>query len=103
MRLAEQVARWLGGWTGRLLWSKTGPSQLPSPHTPCRSQVCDLAKQHLRAEGLTRSAAELAPGGAFDGRPADFALQRFLFYQCYKCRRPYVSVGSPCNRMGAPA
>jgi len=39
-------------------------------------------------------------GGAFDGRPADFALTKLLFYECHKCSRPYYGGQRQCGADG---
>jgi hypothetical protein len=36
-------------------------------------------------------------GGAFDGRPVDFALGRFLFFPCSRCRRPFFGGARACG------
>jgi len=36
-------------------------------------------------------------GGSFDGRPADFALTKLLFYECHKCSRPYYGGQRQCG------
>ena len=74
----------------------------PPPRGARRSQVRDLAKQRLRLEGITATRnADLAPGGQYDGRPVDWALQAFTFYQCHTCRRPYVGGRwVPCTLAG---
>lgn len=48
-------------------------------------------------EGLAKSEPELQLGGAYDGRPADFALKRFLFYECSQCCRPYFGGDRNCG------
>jgi hypothetical protein len=59
--------------------------------------VVALAKERLRLEGLARSEPELQPGGAYDGRPADLALKRFLFYECGRCAKPYYGGERNCG------
>ncbi|DBA68762.1 TPA: hypothetical protein ACH3X2_013379 [Trebouxia sp. C0005] len=61
-----------------------------------REQTVQRAKQRLKMEGLHLDAA-LKPGGSFDGRPADFALTKLLFYECHKCSRPYYGGQRQCG------
>jgi E3 ubiquitin-protein ligase MYCBP2 len=63
--------------------------------------VVSLAKKRLQLEGLTRSAPELQPGGSYDGRPADYALQKFLFFQCTRCHLPYFGGARACGAAAA--
>jgi hypothetical protein len=51
-----------------------------------RDQVVTLAKAQLKLAGMTKH-ADLQPGGQFDGRPADYALLKFQFYECSKCHQ----------------
>lgn len=44
----------------------------------------------------------LHAGGSFDGRPADFALAKLLFYECHKCSRPYFGGQRQCGVDGKP-
>ena len=46
-----------------------------------RSQVMAQAKARVRAMGPKRI-PELQPGGSWDGRPVDYAMEHFLFYKC---------------------
>ncbi|KAL0046570.1 hypothetical protein WJX82_004073 [Trebouxia sp. C0006] len=61
-----------------------------------RKQTVQRAKQCLKMEGLHFDPA-LKPGGSFDGRPADFALTKLLFYECHKCSRPYYGGQRQCG------
>ena len=37
------------------------------------------------------------PPPRFDGRPADFAISRFTFYECSKCNRPFFGGARACH------
>lgn len=39
-------------------------------------------------------------GGLFDGRPADFALTKLLFFECDTCSRPYYGGQRQCGADG---
>ncbi|KAL3155665.1 hypothetical protein ABBQ32_012694 [Trebouxia sp. C0010 RCD-2024] len=66
-----------------------------------REQTVQLAKRRLKMEGL-HTRPELKPGGLFDGRPADFALTKLLFFECDTCSRPYYGGQRQCGADGAP-
>ena len=46
-------------------------------------------KRRLLADGGGAPPPELQPGGAFEGRPGEFALQKFNYYECGRCKEPY--------------
>ncbi|KAL3146116.1 hypothetical protein ABBQ38_015464 [Trebouxia sp. C0009 RCD-2024] len=77
-----------------LIDSLQGPLEL-------REQTVQLAKRRLKMEGL-HTRPELKPGGLFDGRPADFALTKLLFFECHTCSRPYYGGQRQCGADGAP-
>eukprot|EP00877_Chromochloris_zofingiensis_P013446 jgi/Chrzof1/8355/Cz03g07110.t1 len=72
-----------------------------------REQVVVLAKRRLKMDGLVKTEVDLQPGGKFDGRPADYAIANFLFYECSKCNQPYFGGAKDCmaaaERSGAGA
>lgn len=37
------------------------------------------------------------PAPRFDGRPADFAISRFTFYECSRCNRPFFGGARACR------
>ncbi|KAK9841662.1 hypothetical protein WJX74_009722 [Apatococcus lobatus] len=39
----------------------------------------------------------LQPGAKFDGRPMDYALSKFLFFECSKCFKPYFGGRRECG------
>lgn len=60
-----------------------------------REQVVTLAKAHLKLAGITKH-ADLQPGGQYDGRPADYALLKFQFFQCSKCHQVQNGMAAAC-------
>eukprot|EP00878_Enallax_costatus_P037922 GHUV01043023.1.p1 GENE.GHUV01043023.1~~GHUV01043023.1.p1 ORF type:complete len:276 (+),score=59.39 GHUV01043023.1:1848-2675(+) len=62
-----------------------------------RDQVVQLAKSRLRLAGLAKQDQELQPGGKFDGRPVDYALAKYLFFECSKCHLPYFGGAKECG------
>ena len=55
-----------------------------APARLLREEVRAAARQWLSVTGRARSADELAPGGAFEGRPTDFAMSIYRFYLCHR-------------------
>ena len=55
-----------------------------APHLSLREAVAGAARQRLRLDAQLKADPALRPGGKYDGRPADFALERLLFYKCSK-------------------
>lgn len=58
------------------------------------------AKQRLDMDGGLRalgSEASLQPGGRFEGRPLDFALNRYNFFECSECGEPYFGGQRQCG------
>lgn len=55
----------------------------------CHGSLC----QDLKLRDLQ----ELQPGGEFEGRPADFALKRYMYYMCNRCKKPYFGGLRDCQ------
>jgi hypothetical protein len=60
-----------------------------------------LAKQRLKLEGAAKRDPELQPGGRFDGRPVDWALSKYVFFECSKCQLPYFGGARECGAAAA--
>jgi len=58
--------------------------------------VTNLALDRLRANGGLEDPA-LKPGGAFEDRPEDFALSKYLFFMCHTCKKPYCGGRRDCQ------
>ena len=56
----------------------------------------DLGKRRLKAE-LMLDDPELQEGGEYHGKEEDYALLRFAFYKCAKCRKPYFGGRKACD------
>eukprot|EP00899_Mesostigma_viride_P018033 jgi/Mesvir1/26230/Mv02406-RA.1 len=64
-------------------------------------QVKAKASKRLRLEGMhTRD--EVQPGGTFEGRPGEFAMNLFSYYLCFKCKRPFYGGKHECLAAGPP-
>ncbi|KAG2436360.1 hypothetical protein HXX76_006667 [Chlamydomonas incerta] len=68
-----------------------------APQLSLREAVAGAARQRLRLDGALKADPALRPGGKYDGRPADFALERLLFYKCSKCAKPYFGGARACG------
>eukprot|EP00198_Chlamydomonas_reinhardtii_P010637 XP_001699974.1 predicted protein [Chlamydomonas reinhardtii] len=68
-----------------------------APHLSLREAVAGAARQRLRLDAQLKADPALRPGGKYDGRPADFALERLLFYKCSKCAKPYFGGARACG------
>ncbi|KAG2454545.1 hypothetical protein HYH02_000390 [Chlamydomonas schloesseri] len=68
-----------------------------APHLSLREAVAGAARQRLRLDAELKADPALRPGGKYDGRPADFALERLLFYKCSKCAKPYFGGARACG------
>ena len=70
----------------------------------CREAVVKQAKARLKLSGAAKEDAELlSPGGKYDGRPVDYALAKYQFFACSKCRQPYFGGLKACGADGQQA
>lgn len=57
---------------------------------PIRALFEDVQRKalmRLEYEGLHRAEAITAPGARFHGDPAGFAMERYAYYVCFKCKK----------------
>lgn len=52
------------------------------------------ALMRLEYEGLHKSEAITTPGARFYNDPAGFAMNRYAYYVCYKCKKVRLILGS---------
>ena len=64
------------------------------PVLALRDVVMRRGRRRLLAEG---NVAELRPGGEWEGRPGELALQRFNYYKCGRCGEPYFGGLRECG------
>jgi hypothetical protein len=50
-------------------------------------------------EGLDRDPAFTEPTGKYYGRRGDYAVDRFAFYECGKCAKPYFGGRRACEEI----
>jgi len=96
---SEQGRSW---WSGEAA-TMSHPALAPALQGPLalRAEVSRRARQRMHAEGRARAAPELQPGGSFEGRPGEFAMRTFKFYECSRCSKPYFGGERACEAGGA--
>jgi len=62
-----------------------------APVTDCRMV------HRLIYEGREKDPAIIKPNGRFYNDPTAFAMHQFLFYMCFKCKKPYFAGGYQCQ------
>ena len=67
-----------------------------APVIAMEKSITDKALQRLKYEGRESEPAIVNKGGEFFNNPVGFALKHYLFYQCFKCSRPYFAGGYQC-------
>ncbi|XP_035248710.1 E3 ubiquitin-protein ligase MYCBP2 isoform X4 [Anguilla anguilla] len=55
------------------------------------------ALMRLEYEGLHKSEAITTPGARFHDDPAGFAMNRYAYYVCYKCKKAYFGGEARCD------
>jgi hypothetical protein len=65
-----------------------------------KAKVEKLAEAHLGIEGRLKD-AELQPGGRYHGNARGYAMDRFAFSRCFKCREPYFTGARACGEAQA--
>ncbi|XP_058885313.1 E3 ubiquitin-protein ligase MYCBP2 isoform X16 [Acipenser ruthenus] len=55
------------------------------------------ALMRLEYEGLHKSEAITTPGARFHSDPAGFAMNRYAYYVCYKCKKAYFGGEARCD------
>lgn len=63
-------------------------------------RVRSQALKRLEAEGRTADPEVAEPGARFYGQPQDYAMQRYAYYLCSKCGRPYFGGLRECEAAG---
>jgi hypothetical protein len=58
--------------------------------------IVEKALQRLKFEGREQDPAISVKGGEWYQNPVGFAMKQYLFYQCFKCARPYFAGGYQC-------
>ena len=61
------------------------------------ADVNERALNRLRIEGNEKHREIVEPWGQFHGNPLGFANHIYVFYQCYKCKKPYFAGNQICG------
>jgi len=67
-----------------------------APVIAMESGIIEKALQRLKYESRENDPAITVKGGEYYGNAVGFAMKNYLFYQCYKCQRPYFAGGYQC-------
>lgn len=65
------------------------------------AELGSRAAKRLRGDPRHRTDDAIRPGGAFDGRPREYALSLYRYYLCESCSKPYFGGERRCE--AAPA
>ncbi|XP_063160584.1 E3 ubiquitin-protein ligase MYCBP2 isoform X9 [Candoia aspera] len=71
--------------------------ELLDPIKELYEDVKRKALMRLEYEGLHKSEAITTPGARFYNDPAGFAMNRYAYYVCYKCRKAYFGGEARCD------
>ncbi|XXQ35895.1 RING-type domain-containing protein [Plasmodiophora brassicae] len=74
-------------------------SRLLRPLIRTKKSVQDLAMQRLYLEGLQTHPDITQPGGKHFQHPEEYAMDRFAYFMCHKCKRPYFGGMRQCGDM----
>ncbi|XP_069130438.1 LOW QUALITY PROTEIN: E3 ubiquitin-protein ligase MYCBP2-like [Argopecten irradians] len=67
------------------------------------SDVKRKAMMRLEYEGLHKAEAITTPGARFYQDPAGFAMERYAYYVCYKCKKAYYGGEARCDEQAGGA
>jgi E3 ubiquitin-protein ligase MYCBP2 len=67
------------------------------PYLKLLQDVEAKALQRLKFEGLDKDPNITDPNAKYYGQPAAYALDRFAYYPCFKCNRPYFGGRRACE------
>ncbi|CAD8082872.1 unnamed protein product [Paramecium sonneborni] len=60
-------------------------------------QVMDLCLERLEIEGLKQAKELTDPKSQFYQNPQEFAMDKFCFYECFNCKKPYFGGIKNCQ------
>lgn len=72
-------------------------SELLTPLEQLYDDVRQKAATRLQYENMQKCKAITNPGSLFYQKPTDFALQRYAYYICFKCSKPYYGGQAQCS------
>ena len=71
-------------------------SDLVDPITELRKDVIHKALQRFKYEGLAKHSEVTTKGSRFYNDHEGFAMHKFAYYQCFKCKKPYFGGDYQC-------
>ncbi|XP_071950592.1 E3 ubiquitin-protein ligase MYCBP2-like isoform X2 [Antedon mediterranea] len=71
------------------------------PIKSLKQDVKRKALMRLEYEGLNKCEAITTPGARFHHDPAGFAINRYAYYVCFKCKKAYYGGEARCDEGGA--
>ncbi|CAB3398193.1 unnamed protein product [Caenorhabditis bovis] len=77
--------------------SHPGLTDLLEPLLVIRQEVIEKAKMRLEYDGLMSSPALTDPRSEFFNQPEEYALDRYMYVLCHKCKKAYFGGESRCQ------
>uniref|UniRef100_A0A8R1DYZ2 RCR-type E3 ubiquitin transferase n=1 Tax=Caenorhabditis japonica TaxID=281687 RepID=A0A8R1DYZ2_CAEJA len=74
-----------------------GLQDLIEPLKAIRQEVIDKAKMRLEYDGLLTTPALTDPRSEFFNQPEEYALDRYMYVLCHKCKKAYFGGESRCQ------
>lgn len=74
-----------------------GLQDLIEPLKTIRQEVVDKAKMRLEYDGLLATPALTDPRSEFYNQPEEYALDRYMYVLCHKCKKAYFGGESRCQ------
>eukprot|EP00727_Mastigamoeba_balamuthi_P011166 m51a1_g6672 putative probable e3 ubiquitin-protein ligase mycbp2 (598) ;mRNA; r:204452-207534 len=75
----------------------TALDSILKPMLQLKSEVESRAAQRLEYEGFTKAKEITSPESPFFQKPLEFAMHRYLYSLCHKCRKPYFAGVRQCQ------
>jgi E3 ubiquitin-protein ligase MYCBP2 len=74
-----------------------------APMMKLLAEIRGKAEQRLKIEGNDKDAALCEPSGRYYKKPVDYAMDKFAYYPCFKCKQPYFGGQRQCDAAQAQA
>eukprot|EP00457_Paulinella_chromatophora_P001875 gb/GEZN01001877.1/.p1 GENE.gb/GEZN01001877.1/~~gb/GEZN01001877.1/.p1 ORF type:complete len:775 (-),score=116.06 gb/GEZN01001877.1/:289-2613(-) len=78
-------------------------NKITGPLVKLKKKVSEKALEQLSLEHMENDPKLVNPDGKYYQKPQAFALDRFAFYPCAKCKLPYFGGMRKCEEAGAPS
>lgn len=67
------------------------------PHLALEAKVRDKALLRLKYDNLEKCEELVSAGSPWLGKPAEYAMNRYAYYRCFKCKGPYFGGERACR------